>query len=1082
MTKNQISIEINGKNVEVEEGTTVFEAAEKLEIRIPNLCAHKTLLPYGACRLCLVEISQSCAPASIQTSCTYPVSPGLVVCTDSEKVLATRKIIMELLLARCPGSEQVKSLAIEMGVGKIRIKPQDKDCILCGLCVRMCEERMGRAAINFTGRGQAKEVASPFGKPNELCQACGACDFICPTKKIICSSVSKVKPVSIRAEFNAGLHSRPAVYLLYPQAVPNKATIDEKHCVHLVTGKCGICQEICEAQAIDYEQKAQSLKINAGALVLTSGVKLFDANRKKEYGYDRYDNVITSIEFERILSSSGPTAGEVLRPSDGRPPKKIAFIQCTGSRDPSVGNEFCSSVCCMYSIKEAAIAKEHDPEIEATIYYIDIRSFGKDFERYYESAKKKSGVKFVRCGISKIYETPKSKNLMVKFIESGKMKEAEFDMVVLAVGLNCSDGIRPLGEKLGISINEYGFINSDKYNPCATNREGVFAAGTIFEPKDIPESVSEGSAVAALASSFLKEVRDTLSVKKEYPAQRDISGEDPRIGVFVCRCGRNIASVVNVPEVVKYAAQLDGVVYATEFLYSCSQDALENIKSDITKYGINRVVIASCTPRTHEELFRDTVREAGLNRYLLEMTSLREQVSWVHKDYPEEATQKSKELVSMMVAKTRRIKPLERGISEVIHSALVIGGGASGMQAALTIAGGGYDVFLIEKEDDLGGHLRELFNNLDNGNPQEFMRSLKERVYANERIQVMTGSQMKKLSGFMGNYKSMISCGTEGKEISHGVVVVATGAVGYSPQNGEFGYQQSLNMITQVSLEERLARGPEEFSQPKKFVMIQCVGSRDDEHPYCSRVCCGQAIKNAIRLKKINPGHEIIVLYRDIRTYGFTEKYYLEARELGVIFLCFDAESKPEVSIKNNTITVIHQDSFLQSRVVFTPDLLVLSTGITPGDNQELASILKVPLNADGFFLEAHPKIRPLDFTSEGIFLCGLAHSPRFLSESLIQAQGAAMRSITVLSKDKVEAKANTACVSEKLCRGCGLCVSVCPFEAREIDEETKTAKVIEILCQGCGACAVACPSGATTHKGFSKNQIMAMVEEATDR
>lgn len=1076
----KITLEIDGKKTEVEEGRTLLEAAEKLDIKIPTMCSHKALSPYGSCRLCLVEIGRKDGPSSIQTSCTYPAIQGLIVRTDTEKVIKTRKIMIELLLARCPGSEEIKGLAKEMGVEKPRIKPKDKDCILCGLCTRMCQERMGRGAISFVGRGGKKEIKSPFGEPNEVCQSCGACDFICPTKKIILPDASKSEPVAIPDEFNIGLSSRPAVNIPYPQAVPNIPIIDDKFCVHFLTGECGICKEVCEAEAIDFEQKEEKIKIETGAVLLTPGVDLFDANLKKEYGYDRYDNVITSIQYERILSSSGPTKGEVLRLSDGKPPKKIAFIQCVGSRDPSCGGEFCSSVCCMYSIKQSVISKEHDSRIEPTIFYIDIRSFGKDFERYYENAEKEYGVNFIRCMVSKIYERPKTKNLMVKYIdEENRMQESEFDMVVLAVGLTQTEGLKPLSEKLKIEINEDGFARSNRNKPGLTSRKGVYVAGTYAEPKDIPETVTEGSSAAALASALLKNVRGSVIKKKEYPPERDVSDEDIRIGAFICRCGRNIASVVNVPQVVEYASKLKDVAYADEFLYSCSKDALDIIKQKVAEHNLNRVIVASCTPRTHEELFRDTVREAGLNRHLFEMTSLREQVSWVHKDYPKEATEKAKELVSMMVAKTRRVKALKREFSDVIHQALVIGGGASGMQSALNVAQQGYETYLVEKEGQLGGHLRELFDGLDGEDPQEFLKGLIEEVDSNEKIHVMRGAKVKSLSGFMGNYTSIIELQGEEKEVKHGVVVVATGGAAYVPKPKEFGHGESANVITQVDLEERLAKKPEEFSEAKTFVMIQCVGSRNEEHPYCSRVCCTHAVKNATKLKKLNPGHNIIVLYRDIRTYGFLETYYLQAREAGVVFLRFDAEKEPKVCVKGDKITVEHTDNLLRETVTFNPDSLILSAGIVSDNNEELAKILKVPLNADGFFMEAHAKIRPLDFTTEGMFFCGLAHSPRFLHESLAQAQGASVRAVTVLSKDKMEAKAITAVVNERLCKGCGVCVSICPFEARELDEETRTAKVIDVLCQGCGACAVACPSGATTHKGFTKKQILSITEAA---
>ncbi len=1075
-----VKLEINGREVEVDEGTTVLEAAEKLEIKIPTLCAHKALTPYGACRLCLVEVALKGRVPSVQTSCTYPALDGLKVTTDTERIINARKIMIELMLAKCPDSKVIKELAAEFGVPGGRLKEKKEDCILCGLCTRMCAERMGRSAIGFTGRGLNKKVSSPFGKPNEVCQTCGACDFICPTEKLIFEDVTAYKPEPILDEFNIGLNKRPAVYTLYPQAVPNVATIDEKLCVHMLSGDCGVCKEVCEADAINYDQKEEKIDINAGAVILANGIGVFDANEKAEYGFDRYDNVVTNIQFERFLSSSGPTQGEVVRPSDGKHPEKIAFIQCIGSRDPSCGNEFCSSTCCMASIKEAVIAREHDARIKPTIFYIDIRTFGKDFERYYEDAKNVHGVNFERCMISKIYEKPKSKNVMVKYVDpSGQQKEAEFDMVVLAVGMTDTSKSGELVSKIDIETNEYGFAKVGNRSPGCTTAAGVFVAGTFAEPKDIPETVAEGSSSAALASALLSDSRGSLVVKKEYPPERDISAEEVRIGVFICRCGRNIASVVDVPRVVEFSAKLPGVVFASEFLYSCSKDSLDMIKQYIAEHDLNRVVVASCTPRTHEALFRDTVREAGLNRFLFEMTSLREQVSWVHRDDPVRATEKANELVAMMVAKTRLVNPLKREFSDTVQKAMVLGGGASGMRAALSVAEQGYEVYLVEKEASLGGHLKDLYYNLEDSDTASFLATLIEKVSADDKIHVMMSSKLKETSGFVGNYKSIIGSAGEEKKIEHGVIIVATGAKSYEPEDNEFGYGSSDSVMTQVDLEGRMVKKPEDFSKPQTYVMIQCVGSRDEKRPYCSRICCAHAIKNALKLKAFNEGNEVIVLYRDIRTYGFMEKYYLEAREKGVIFSCYDKEKKPEVRADSGGMMIRHMDRILGKEVMFAPDKLVLSAGISPGDNDELTKILKVPLNQDGFFLDAHAKIRPLDFTADGIFFCGLAHSPRSLTESLMQAQGASIRGVTVLSKEKIEAKAITACVNERVCTGCGLCVTVCPYDAREIDEETRVAQVIDVMCQGCGACAVACPSGATSHKGFTKKEILLMTDVA---
>lgn len=848
-----------------------------------------------------------------------------------------------------------------------------------------------------------------------------------------------------------------------------------------ICSECFECEKVCEPCAILHDMPDETLKIEVGAIVVTTGVELFDAQLKKEYGFGKYKNVLTSIQLERILSSSGPTEGRLLRPSDDKVPQKIAFIQCVGSRDPDYGNEFCSSVCCMYTAKQALIAREHEPEVRVKIFFIDIRAFGKGFEKYYETVRQDPAIKYQKCMISKVYEMPDTKNLQLMFIdEKGKMQEEEFEMVVLAVGLTDTSHFKKLAGIFHLESNEYSFCKTDRLLPGVTNREGIFVAGTIVEPKDIPETVIDGSSCASLASSFLSESRGELIKEKKYPPVVDVSEEDLRIGVFVCRCGRNIASVVDVPEVVKHACQLPGVVYAKEFLYSCSQDSLMQLKKDILDNSINRVVVASCTPRTHEELFRDTIREVGLNRYLFDMTSLREHVSWVHAQQKERATEKAKELVAMMAAKVRVSYPIEQTAYEVTSKCLVVGGGISGMQASLNLARNGYEVFLVEKEERLGGNLLRLKKNLEGGDLSIFLAKLISQVENQKNIRLFKKSKVKGVTGFLGNFKTKIEELETNHitEVTHGAVIIAIGAKEYKLK--EFAYGASPHIITQLELEKEITTIADTSNfRPQTFVMIQCVGSRNEEHPYCSRFCCAQAVKNALELKNLSPQHKVFILYRDMRTFGFSEKFYLEAREKGVLFNRFCQEMPPEVKVmQDGKIRIIYYDTILSEEINIDADWLILTTGVVAcQEAKEISELFKIPTDADGFFMEAHAKIRPVDCSTEGIFLCGLCHSPQFVHESLAQAQAAAARAITILSKKKIESKGIIVKVNERVCKSCGVCVSVCPYSAREINEETGVAAVHEILCQGCGACAVACPSGATEHKGFNKNQLMSMVE-----
>ncbi|MEA1964129.1 MAG: FAD-dependent oxidoreductase, partial [Candidatus Aerophobetes bacterium] len=849
---------------------------------------------------------------------------------------------------------------------------------------------------------------------------------------------------------------------------------------------CGICSEClecvrtCKAEAILHDMVEEKVGIEVGSIILSFGFDEFNPRLKGEYGYGRFPNVISSIEFERILSASGPYQGDVVRPSDKKLPEKIAWIQCVGSRDVKSGHPYCSSVCCMYATKEAVIAKEHaGSELTCHIYFMDMRCFGKDFDRYYERAENEYGVDYRRCRVSSVEEDPQTHNLRIRHeTEEGDLKEEEYDLVVLSVGLVPSEDALKISEKLGVELNEFNFIKSDEFSPVDTTRKGIYACGAILEPKDIPETVTQASGAAARTSSLLSSARGSLIKEKEYPPEKDVSEEPPRVGAFICHCGINIGGVVDVPSVVEYARNLPGVVYAEDNLYTCSQDTQERIKEAIKEHKLNRVVVASCTPLTHEPLFQETIREAGLNPHLFEMANIRDQDSWVHMKNPEEATEKAKELVRMAVAKACLIQPLPSFSSKVIQKGLVIGGGLAGMISALNIAEQGFEVYLIEKEAELGGNLRNLHWTLENEDVQSYLKSIVKEAEENSKIKVYKNAHIKDVEGYVGNFTTTITQQNEEIELEHGVVVVATGAKESKPK--EYLYGEDERVVTQLELEEMLSRPNSKIPSLNTIVMIQCVGSRDDERPYCSRVCCSDAVKNALKIKKESPRANIFILYRDMRTYGFKESFYQEARDKGVVFIRYNKDKKPHVSKDAEGLKVEVLDPILKEKLLIRADLLVLSAAIIPDeDNQALAHMLKVPLNEDGFFLEAHVKLRPVDFSTRGIFLAGMAHSPKFIKETISQAYAAAGKACAVICKDRVEAEAIIAEVNERWCQGCGICASVCPYEAISIDEETNLAKVTEVLCQGCGSCAAACPSGAIQQKGFQKNEILSMVDAA---
>ena len=1079
-----ILLTINDKKIEVEKGTTILRAAESAGIKIPTLCDHKALAPYGACRLCLVEISQNSRASSIQASCTYPASEGLVVQTDSERVLKTRRIMIELLLARRPDSEVIQRLAKEWGAQRGRIKSKQGECILCGLCVRMCEQRMGKAAIGFIGRGSNRTIGSPFGTPSEVCQICGACQFVCPTSNVMKADVAMREPVPIGDEYNADLVSRSAIYIPYPQAVPNKAAIDERFCVHQRSDACGICKEFCEAEAIDFEQKEERIDLNVGAVVLSPGYEVFDANSKEELGYSRYPNVMTAIEFERLLSASGPFEGHIQRPSDNTLPKKIAFIQCVGSRD--VDRNYCSSVCCMYATKEAIIAKEHEQDIDCTIFYIDLRAFSKGFEAYYERAKE-LGIRYIRCKPSSIKQVPTTKDLRIQYqADDGKITAEEFNMVVLSTGLCPPKTGKDISERFSVKLNEHGFCHTEVFTPVESTQEGIYVCGPFTEPKDIPESVMQSSAAASKVLSLLKDAKGSLITQKEYPPQIDVEGQEPRIGVFVCHCGANIGGFLNVPDVVEYAKTLDNVVYATDNVYTCSNDTQEAMKEIIKEHNLNRVIVASCSPRTHEPLFRNTIREAGLNPYLFEMANIRDQCSWVHMEEPQKATRKAKDLVRMAVAKSRLLEPLEKASVGVTKAALVIGGGLAGMTAALEIANQDFQVYLVERDKELGGNLRNIHYLLNGEQPGEELRELIDKVQSHEKIRIFIDATIKAIEGFSGNFKTMVETNGKAEELEHGVVIVATGGKEYQPE--EYLYGQDERAITQLEFENRLSSPTLALSGLKSVVMIQCVGSRDKDRPYCSRICCSEAVKNALKMKELNPSTNVYVLYRDIRTYGFRESYFRKAREKGVIFIRYEDDQKPQVVGQNGQLRITVTDSTLNMPISIGADLLVLSAAIVAEpENKSIAQFLKVPLNQDGFFLEAHMKLRPVDFASDGIFLCGLAHSAKSIDESIIQAQAAAGRASTILSRDSIELEANISSVIDKNCDGCAYCIDPCPYDALALIEYMrdgaikKTVELNESACKGCGTCQATCPKQGILVKGFTLEQISAQVGAALE-
>jgi heterodisulfide reductase subunit A len=880
-------------------------------------------------------------------------------------------------------------------------------------------------------------------------------------------------PTKVPDPYNQGLNTTKSIRIPFPQAVPAVAVLDPATCLYMKKGKCRICEKFCDMGAIDYLQKEEVIELTVVSVILASGTTEFDARVKGEYGYGIFPNVVTSMEYERILSASGPTAGHISRPSDHKEPKKIAILQCVGSRDVQAGNEHCSAICCMQAAKDAIITQEHIPAAKTTIFYMDIRAYGKGFDRFVDKAKDRHDTRFVNGRIASVESSPANDDLTIHYItQDGSMKKESFDLLVLSVGIQPSPASMETARRLGVDLDKTGFVGLGPFDPVTAGKPGIFVCGSVSGPKDIPESVMEASGAASAAASVMGKLL-VKDLKAAPPAQRDVRGEPPRIGVIVCRCGINIAATVDVPAVVTYAATLPGVKYAGELMFSCAQDSQKTIKAAIEKHGLNRLIVAACTPRTHEPLFQKTLEQAGINPYLFEFANIREHCSWVHQKEPQKATLKACDLVRAAVAKIKLAAPLYKKAMGVNKGALIIGGGLAGMTAALDLADQGYPVTLVEKKNELGGNLRHVRSTLSGEKTARKLESLVKGVGNHPNISVRLGTTVTAVAGYIGNFKSTLS--TSAEPVEHGVVIVASGADQYEPQEYSFGLDNRV--MTQRDFEEKLENAPGATASAKSVVMIQCVGSRDEKRGYCSRVCCSNAIKNAIRVKELSPKTAVYVLFRDIRSYGLREKFYRMAREKGVIFVRFNEKDKPEVKIAEGKLSVRVKDEILGKTLEISPDFLVLSAGITANpDNKTLSQFLKVPLETDGFFLEAHIKLRPVDFATDGVFVCGLAHSPKDIGETIAQARAAAGRAATVLAKDAVESEAKTSSVRAELCSGCGLCAAVCAYSAVEIDPVRNIAVVNETLCKGCGACAASCRANAIDLNGFKNEQILSML------
>ena len=909
--------------------------------------------------------------------------------------------------------------------------------------------------------------------------------YIIEDKCTGCTTCVEYCPVKVPDPYNQDLSTNKAVHVYFSQAIPLITYIDE-NCLYLKEKKCLICEGVCKNDAIDLHQEAKKIEVDVGAIILSAGLEPFDPKVRGDFGYGKLQNVLTSMDYERLLSATGPHEGEVLRPSDKKHPHKIAWIQCVGSRQVREGgNSYCSAVCCTYTQKQVILTKDHNADAECTIFHNDIRSHGKDFERYYQRAEKLPGVRFIRSYVSIGKEIPETKNVTIRYAtDQDGVKEEEFDLVVLSVGLNPPADVKSLANKFGIELNSHGFSNAISSNPMETNRPGIYVSGALQGPIDIPESVFTASGAGAQCGELLDYRRGKLAKERIYPPERDVSKEEPKIGVFVCHCGANIGRVVNVPSAVEYALTLPNVVYATEQLFSCATNAAGEITDIAMEKGLNRVVIAACSPRTLEPLFRDTLREAGINQYFCEMANIREHNSWVHSKEAEDATQKAKDIIRMSVARAYHLEPLKEFDLPVNKAALVVGGGIAGMTCALSIATQGHEVNLLEKDTDLGGMARRLHYTLDGMDVQAYLSDLVRKIYQHPLIHVSHDATIIQVAGYVGNFTTTVKSEGTVKKIRHGATILATGAEEYKPT--EYLYGKDDRILTLLELEEQINKREERLISSQSLVMIQCVGCRNEERNYCSRICCSHAIKNALKLKEINPQMDIYILFRDMRTYGFREDYYREAADKDVKFIRWEPDDKPLVEAVEeggkSILRVTVPDPILGKKLAIDADTLTLAAAVIPAaGTKEVAELFKVTLSPDEFFKEAHVKLKPVDFAADGVFLCGTDHYPKHIPEAINQAYGAASRTLTLLSHDTVTVSGSVAEVKEDNCVTCGACITACTYDAIVFRDTPKGKKawVNPVICKGDGLCNAKCPTRAIRLKHFTDEEICSQIDAA---
>jgi heterodisulfide reductase subunit A len=911
--------------------------------------------------------------------------------------------------------------------------------------------------------------------------------YIDPLRCINCGYCAEVCTVQLPDHYQQDLSLRKAVYKVAARAMPDTYVIDRgSYC-----DDCGKCKEVCPTQAINLDEQPRLLSLEVGAIILALGFQVYDPTELEEFGYGRYPNVIHAMQYERLASRSGPTEGIVIRPSDGQRPLSIAWLQCIGSRDQE--HPFCSSICCMFATKEAILAKQRlGKDLECQIFLMDERAFNKEYSTYFAKARQDHKIQYTHCRVSGIKEDPTNHDLLLYYADPhGQLRQDRFQMVILATGLQPPDSARHLSKIFNIELNEFGFCQTDKFTPLQTTCPGVFVCGAFSSPKEIVETIIDASGSAAEVMRLLSDRLNTYTYTHQWPflsadglpPERDVMGEDPRIGFFACSCGETISETVNLIDLKNMASQWEGIAWSEVLETACMPEALLHIQEKILAENLNRVVIAACSNRTHDPLFQRTVLQVGINPYLMELVNLRDHCSKVHRWQYELANRKAVELVRLATGRVLLARPVYKKKHRFRPIALVIGGGVAGMSAALAIADSGFEVHLVERSDMLGGNLLNLYYVAEGYNPQRLLRDLVNRVRSHQRIVTHTRSEVKRQDGHVGYFQTNIETRRSDDTIEkiyleHGVTIIATGGR-ESKQHPWLGLP---SVITQRQLEEMIIHQPEKIATLQDVVMIQCVQPEGGKF-YCSRVCCTNTMKNAKRVKLLNPNSQVTVLYKNIVTYGFREQYYTEARQHGVIFIRYTDQLPPQITQEDGHLVVKVFDLSLERWLNLPADMIPLSMSIAPSEGTaELAQLIHVPLSSEGFFEEAQLKLRPMDFMREGIFLAGMAHYPKFIEESISHALAAAARAISFLSQESQYLGGVVAEVDPDKCVGCLTCTRTCPFGIPKIVEEEGrhgvgklggAAFIDTAQCQGCGTCTGECPANAIQLVHYTDEQLM---------